>query len=182
MILSKDIDSSISLYYGKEHFLVKTVNYLLEGLEEGEKCFYSVANSFEKRVIKFIDNDYIESKQIEFFSMKDLIDIYKLKGTIGLKGRISSLAETLSQDGYCKCRLIAEVGHLIKDIDNEKYLNFEIELLKTLTKSNISLVCAYDVSPIFEEDYEGQPSNFKNILNKTLSNHSYILEGEKVIN
>ncbi|MCK8816811.1 MEDS domain-containing protein [Natroniella sulfidigena] len=161
-----------SLYYGKEHFLVKAVHFLNQGLQEGEKVFFYVEDDLKEQVLEAIDQQYQHSDQIEFISDLDLIEIYSQFGKEALQEEL----KTLSSGKFTKIRSLYQVSKAVKEVGQKAVLDLEQVMNEALEGSNLLVLCMYDVTDVIEND------SLKPWLEQALSQHQCLLNGGEYLN
>ncbi|MCK8828433.1 MEDS domain-containing protein [Natroniella acetigena] len=137
-----------SLYYGKEHFLVKTVQFLSQGLKEGEKVLYYAESELKEQILEALDEHYQQAAQLEFISELELIKVYLQRGKDGLQEELG----TFFAGEFSKVRVLYQVSKVVKEVGQEAVWEFEEVMNEVLEDSNLLVLCMYDVIDLIEKD------------------------------
>ncbi|MCX6732048.1 MAG: MEDS domain-containing protein [Candidatus Roizmanbacteria bacterium] len=164
-------DHLSSIYQNKEQQFSLIVPFVMDGLNNNNKCIYVVNENSREEVIFEFENagfnieTYIASKQFVILTAEDT---YLKDGYFGVEKILNFIEETNNtaiKDGYNGLRGIGEMSWALADIAiNEKLIEYEIKLNKFLTNKRIVLLCQYNESK-FSHD----------ILNNIVRTHESIV-------
>ncbi len=175
--MKKNKNHICNFYYGDEHFLIKALSFLNEGLDNGEKCYFSVTGEFREKIINQIEDKYFISGQIEFKSTKSLIKIYSKYGRKRFEEEIDKIVNRADKEGYSKVIFLGQPTYAIHETSEDDFLSWEEELTEILSNFNLQLLCTYDVNSLFNV---GSNIINREVLDKALRTHTYLYSGEEL--
>ncbi|WP_408956398.1 MEDS domain-containing protein [Natroniella sp. ANB-PHB2] len=160
-----------SLYYGKEHFLVKTVHFLKQGLKNEEKVFLYVEDELKEEILEILDEKYQDSSQLEFIFELDLAEVYLQFG----KERLKEKLKVFSAGRFNKARVLYQISKSLKEADQNSVLELEEIMNEVLEDSNLFVLCMYDATDLIEDD------NSSLWLKKAVNCHQSLLSADEYL-
>ncbi len=159
-------------YYGKEHLFANMYFYIIEGINNNELIYVSMQENLYVELIEFLKINDVSINHIKFRPVKELIMSNKQGDLIQLKQKISSICLEDEVKKYNGIRWIGQPTYAIETTSQDDFLNWEINLNKALSNTNVSLICIYDA---YDYMHEGKVIN-EEVINKSLDTHSYLLK------
>lgn len=174
----------VAYYCSLEHLLLKGAMFLKQGLETGEKCYYSIApehHTYLEEILAGCGVDVTSAKargQLNPLHFDELYDHYRVDGVQGLTGYFKELWNTGLQESFSGVRMISDTKYGIMHADSEHYLQWEKDLDSVLMRIPIVNLCLYDIENLLTKDC----ATSSRIINKTMDCHKYFLNENKIMN
>lgn len=150
--MGTDFGSHIStIYQNKEQQFAQVVPFIIEGLNNNNKCIYVVDDNTREEVIFELTktnldiNKFLQIKQLEILTTKDTYLKDSVFEPYKLLNLIKQLEKNAIKDGFTGLRGMGEMTWVLNNpSDNKKLLDYELEL-NILTKDRkIILLCQYN--------------------------------------
>jgi hypothetical protein len=158
-------------YYGFDHLCINLINYIKKGLENKELVYAYIFPEMYKIIVKFLDNNNINSDNIKFKSLDELILLNSSKGFSEVDKIMSNIISEALSKGFSGVRLINQPSFAIKQTSKQDFLDFEKILTKLFDNKKGSVLCIYDI-----EDYSHSNNYIDiSIIKSSFNTHSHIM-------
>lgn len=146
------------LYYGEEHFLVKTIKFLREGIKQNEKCFCYLDTNLITTVMNHCKRLNLNSDQIKFNSVEDLMNeinnFNEKESTNNLKQNIVTLQKEAMESGQANIRFLIHTRLIVTELDKDDYVVLHQSLSKIINQLDISCLLMYDAANLIDNKIE----------------------------
>jgi len=164
-------DHLSSIYQNKEQQFAFIVPFIMEGLDNNQKCVYVMDENTEESIRLEFEKDgfkidkYLESRQLELVKSNDT---YLNGGTFKpevMLNTIEMMEMKAVEEGYFGLRGTGEMGISIKEkIDDVELIDYESRINEFMVGRRIILICQYNENKI---DYK--------VLNNIIRTHPLLI-------
>lgn len=162
---------SMFFYYGREHLFVNLAAYVKKSVENNEKCYLFIYPEWFAEFMEYLKKRMISTDNVEYFLVKEMIELLKSQGAGKLKEYVATVAEETTKSGFNGIRMIGQTAYAIELYSKADFLHFETVLSEAYAGSKASALCLYD----FDDYIHTSKYMSDDVIEEAFETHSHVM-------
>ncbi len=173
----------VAYYCCNEHLLLKFADFIKQGIELGEKCYYCLEPDkviLLHKVLQQLGLDVeaaVFTGNLEALPFEDIYYKYRSEGFDFLKTYVFEMLQQAIEEGFTGMRWVGDSQYGIMRLDQKNYQNWENDLENLLREVPFINLCLYNVEDLFTDNRQITDQ----IIVGTMQNHKYFYYGNLLI-
>lgn len=173
---------AVSYYYSEEHLLVKGAQWISQGIQSGEKCFFNLNPALHEQFLSLLEKlgvnvtEVREAGQLQVFPFQEMYQVYCSNGIRELVPMVKEMLWKTWEEGFTNTRILGEANYGIWRVDPEQGFQWEAAFDQIALQLPLKALCLYELQDLLQVIQTDA-----SFIHSTLCTHQYIYNGGQTI-